>query len=528
MSSNVANRLTILDAEAELDTTETGQFDPTLGQQIIRMILAHDEIKVDKWQTEVAELLPSLRHELFSSPIQQLIVAWIHRLYSKHGTVPTHQTLWRHMAKQLTTDDPYQDVLDCLGWDSIRRQVTAGPNPRDTPYVIEEVRGWVKQKTLQRLLSTEVVQAIQQGNLEPVQQILQDVAMIGTSKKRPYGIQTVGEFMQRPKQREWLVEDVLVANQPMLIAGSKKTLKTAIVCDLFLSLATGTKFLKTFQVQQPRQVLFFSCESGEDDIESRLLAIAGSKGIDLARLQATAHLSFERPRLSNSTHLSRLDALIQQHKIEVVIVDPLYLTLLTGGDTEVSAANLFQMGDVFSRIADVCNSNRCTPVFCHHFKKNSDASLDLDQMTFVGAAEFARQSILLARTAEYESPRNNQLRMRTHGHNRGGLYRLMIDEGTQEEPKWHVTLEPESEAERRELQVKTEARNLDLAQHVLEDIKAIEESGRPATKNQLRSAGRAQWHKSTSDLEMALEKAEESGWIEGYETTRGHRAWRSR
>lgn len=98
----------------------------------------------------------------------------------------------------------------------------------------------------------------------------------------------------------------------------------------------------------------------------------------------------------------------------MLIIDPLYLTLLTG-NKEASSANLYDMGNVFARIADVCDQHSTTPVLCHHFKKSAGDDLDLDDLTFAGGGEFARQSILIKRRGVFESPENNQLSLRFHG-----------------------------------------------------------------------------------------------------------------
>src|SRR5262249_39442236 len=153
-------------------------------------------------------------------------------------------------------------------------------------------------------------------------------------------------------------------------------------------------------------------------------------------------LSFQRPRLSDQEDLHRIQDFAINHGIEVVIVDPLYLTLLAG-TKEVSASDLYQMGSVYGEVADAILGAGATPVLAHHFKKTvgkGDTDLDLDDFSFVGAAEFARQSLLIGRLGSYTGPRNNQLVIRTHGFGRGDRFRVHIDEGTLEQPLWNVTI----------------------------------------------------------------------------------------
>src|SRR5262249_48362419 len=154
--------------------------------------------------------------------------------------------------------------------------------------------------------------------------------------------------------------------------------------------------------------------------------------------------SFQRPKLSDQEDLSRISDFIANNGIEVVIVDPLYLTLLAG-TRDVSASDLYQMGSVYGEVADAITGVGATPVLAHHFKKTvgkDDTDLDLDDFSFVGAAEFARQSLLIGRLGSYTGPRNNQLVLRTHGFGRGDRFRVHIDEGT-EGQLWNVTIERE-------------------------------------------------------------------------------------
>ena len=59
---------------------------------------------------------------------------------------------------------------------------------------------------------------------------------------------TLAELVERDVNVEYLVEDLIVAQQPILLAGPVKSLKTSLMLDLSLALATGVPFLGTFRV----------------------------------------------------------------------------------------------------------------------------------------------------------------------------------------------------------------------------------------------------------------------------------------
>src|SRR5262249_10528259 len=150
--------------------------------------------------------------------------------------------------------------------------------------------------------------------------------------------------------------------------------------------------------------------------------------------------------------MHRIGDFLSRDGIEVIIVDPLYLTLLSGTE-EVSAADLYQMVRIFGDVAEAIIKEGATPILAHHFKKTvgkEDTDPDLGVFSFVGAAESARQSLLIGRLGSYTGPRNNQLVIRTHGFGRGDRFRVHIDEGTLEQPLWRVMIEREQATTARE------------------------------------------------------------------------------
>ena len=61
---------------------------------------------------------------------------------------------------------------------------------------------------------------------------------------------------------EYLIDDALVARQPCILAGGKKTLKTSLLIDLGISLAMGGCFLGRLKVNRRCRVDMMSGESG--------------------------------------------------------------------------------------------------------------------------------------------------------------------------------------------------------------------------------------------------------------------------
>src|SRR5262249_4006653 len=135
---------------------------------------------------------------------------------------------------------------------------------------------------------------------------------------------------------------VLVAGQPGVIGGPKKTLKTPFAVDLAISIGTGTRFLGRFPVPPKKRVAYLSGESGPATLQETAKRICKARKANLAKCDVL--WSFDLPQLSSRAALGRLGAAIAENEVEVVFIDPLYLCLLGSGG--VSATNLFETGPI--------------------------------------------------------------------------------------------------------------------------------------------------------------------------------------
>lgn len=214
-------------------------------------------------------------------------------------------------------------------------------------------------------------------------------------------LESMAELCREGTEPEWLVRQVMTADQPMVIGGPPKSLKTSLALDLAVSLATGTKFLGTFAVPEARKVAVFSGESGRRTINETLQRVCRSKGEDPE--DCGVFCGFTLPRLGSADDRKELRRLLRDNGVGVVVVDPLYLCL--GGDRPVTASNLYEVGPVLAQFTDTCRRAGATPVFIHHTTKPTSSkrtAVSLGDLAFSGVGEFARQWLLVGRTAEYE------------------------------------------------------------------------------------------------------------------------------
>jgi Bifunctional DNA primase/polymerase, N-terminal/AAA domain/Primase C terminal 1 (PriCT-1) len=250
---------------------------------------------------------------------------------------------------------------------------------------------------------------------------------------------------------EYLIDGLLVKDQPGVIAGPKKSLKTNISLDLTLSLASGTPFLGRFPVARPVRAGLMSAESGKATLQETARRIALTKGLRLPDVLGS-EFCFQVPTLKNFMHMKALRRFIQKHSLEVLILDPTY-QMLAGVSDE--ASNMFVMGPLLKTLGDILGECNCTPILCHHFKKltlDQYEPAELEHIAWAGFQEYVRQWLLINRRVKYNPDQggHHELWFQVGGSaGHSGLWGLNIDEGTRQTPGgryWELELMSANEA----------------------------------------------------------------------------------
>ncbi len=244
------------------------------------------------------------------------------------------------------------------------------------------------------------------------------------------------------------IKDTLAALQNHLIAGRQKTLKTTIAIDAAISMASGLPFLGCLPVEQTCKVLMLSGESGLPVTQETANRVCESKGICLSDLDGVFWSEW-LPRLDSAAHLKMLERIVQETGCEVLFLDPVYLAM-PGAD----AGNLFVQGERLRGIAEICQEHNVCPVLLHHLRKRGkgDRSFDppeLDELSWAGFGEFARQWWLLGRREAYEPGTGSHKLWLSIGGSAGhsALWAVDVEEGVAGEPRrWDVSLSRPDEA----------------------------------------------------------------------------------
>jgi hypothetical protein len=228
---------------------------------------------------------------------------------------------------------------------------------------------------------------------------------------------------------EYLIDRTLVAGQPCLMAGGKKTLKTPTLMDLGMSLATGNPFLGKLAVLRSCRVAFMSGESGLATLQETARRVAYAKGFNLADITGMI-ISPDLPICGHVLHMEALERFLRDNEVEVLILDPAYLCLPTEGNE----GSLFAMGALLRSISEVCRQNGATLILAHHTRKNvvdPFAPVELEDIAWAGFPEFARQWLLLSRREKFEPGTGEHHLWMTVGGSAGhsSLWGLDISEG---------------------------------------------------------------------------------------------------
>src|SRR5262249_59624317 len=114
----------------------------------------------------------------------------------------------------------------------------------------------------------------------------------------------------------------------------------------------GGGFLNKLEGRHPVKVVMLSGESGVATIRDTARRVCQAKGI--AFPSCGVLWGFELPRLTSGADLEVLTRMLVAERIEVIIVDPLYLCLLAGNPKGRQASNLFDVGPILSNFTHAC------------------------------------------------------------------------------------------------------------------------------------------------------------------------------
>jgi hypothetical protein len=276
-------------------------------------------------------------------------------------------------------------------------------------------------------------------------------------RRETFSIETITstEFDSDNHATKWLAENLIVAHEPMLIAGALKTTKTLLSVSMATSLAFGKPVFGTFQVPRPVRVMFFSGESAWGTLQRAAMRMAVSMGHNLAAAENLVW-SKDLPQIGNQAHMDELRRVIREQRIEVIIIDPLYFCL-PGHD----GGNVMVMGERLRTLSSACEDLGVTPVAVYQINKTVKNPYDppeLAQISWSGPGEWARQWMLISRRSPYVVGSGwHELWMQNGGSaGHSSLWEADVNEGVEPRRIWQTILRPAHDA-RHAVEINTKA-----------------------------------------------------------------------
>ena len=229
-----------------------------------------------------------------------------------------------------------------------------------------------------------------------------DVRALGESRasRRTFAGVDAAELQTYATQEpDWLVQDLFTADELLLVGARSKGCKTLQLVDLTVAFASGTPWMRAFEVRTRRRVLFVSGETNNRRMSRHLERACRVRGLsfsDLAGMVRVEAVNF--PNLPSPDDLRSIERTVKRHGIEVVILDPLYR-----GMAGVDAAQLNEMGSAIRNFQAACFP-ACL-ILSHHVVKSAAREYgtppSLDDMTGAGVAESCGQWWLVGRNEKY-------------------------------------------------------------------------------------------------------------------------------
>jgi len=366
-------------------------------------------------------ILPDLKPILFNDPFNSLIFTCFTEYTAKYDHVPTTTILRSDLRESIAEISPELETEYLERFDKF---IYKTPELSSLDWFRDQLNPALEHRAA-KVAHTRMLGAVQAGEFAEAEEIWADRWKATNINDNYFEFMDVKDLINTPIKYEWIVEGLFAASQPTAIGGLQKSLKTGCICDLVASLATGTPFLGHFPVPKPFRVAYILAEGPLAEIRSRFATICNTR----PEIEpGYANISGFKIKLSSEEELARMGHYCEKNNIEVVIIDPLYLTLLAGSTTD--PASVYAMGDILATIGTWAEKAGITPILCHHFRIGCNpTSLDLGNFTYTGLQQFARQSFLIGRTEEWSAPNDNHMIFSHHGFARGGYYNLHVDEG---------------------------------------------------------------------------------------------------
>lgn len=466
----------------------------------------------------LAQVAPSIKADMFIDDMSRLVHA-IKSHFDEHKWAPgglITAILAELKTSGLIRSEVHASVTS-LANDLLRIPLQNGA------YLLSQADSFVRYLAFERNLP-DVVEAVQKRQWDKAKEFLEPIVNYASTQntKCKWKWEWVQDFDKRVFNTSYIVNDILMPDQPFMIFGLEKTMKSTNMYDLGLSIATGTPFLNRFAVLRQMPVAIVSYESGPRATQDTLRRIAAFKGLSFATVQQSLAILQVLPKIDSLEDLSQIRLFLKETGAGVLLMDNIYLCM-TGDDW----SNASKIANKLMDVKKVCDEFGCLLGYTHHNRKtlpNPHTPTNIRDCTGAGFSEFAGQWLGLSRQSEYMNDGVHPLYLSAGGReDSGNLYIPTITEGRKTDPGgrhykvcWDnsaTTPEQvhEAIAQKKEFE-KLKKNGWKISEAMAKSKEKLKESGEIMTNRQLRDETKLRGY-----FDAALEQAVSAGVVIRYE-----------
>ncbi|TWT31392.1 AAA family ATPase [Blastopirellula retiformator] len=272
----------------------------------------------------------------------------------------------------------------------------------------------------------------------------------GDEAKETHRTLSTAEMLAEKKPQEWLFPNLLTKNEPAVIVGPSKTLKSSLAVDLCAALATGGKFLGEFAAEKVFRVGFVGADNKQSQLTDLAVRWSAARKENPTLDNLQWFMAVEEP--ATPEHLESLREWIEKFQLEVVVIDPLRL----------GSTNKRKQAEAIQTLVKTISKAGATPILCVQTRKEMKPG-KLDASILAGSLDFAQQWLLVNRREAFESGSGqHKLWLSIGGYaGQGGEWGVDIDEGKLTDDggrRWNVTLREATEIEAAAKQAKEDVK----------------------------------------------------------------------
>lgn len=308
---------------------------------------------------------------LFESFTCQFVAAQIAHDYKAFGVIPSRDILRDRLAKQLTVEDPWEEILGL-----VKRE----PDLREIPFVMAEWKRFVGNRILKQLTSDEMLE-LMVG--QDAQLIADRVGAINAEFDRFCRGETRDSFSAVelletfPDQRAAVIDGFLREGQIANVVSSSKVGKSWLMYGLALSVTSGRPWFG--HSTQQGNVLLVDNELQPEDLSFRLRCVSREMGVPLTDLDvwtlrdAPKSLSELRPRLEK----------LEPGQYGLIILDAKYKFV----EADASENDNADEARFYAMLSEIAGATKAAIALVHHSTKGDQTE---KRITDVGSGAGAQ------------------------------------------------------------------------------------------------------------------------------------------